>query len=294
MTGPSYRLHLGAHRTGTTALQQLLARGGETLARAGIGFWGPAVWRSEGLTGFTARYAAGEDRETVLQAARSALSPHLASARGMKTVLISDENLTGAMRRNYADGALYSDAADRLAGLREVLPLPPQAIFFTIRDFVGYWQSVHAHLALRGIVQKFEGARLASSPGNSWLPVLGAIRAVFPRTELHVLHYGSDCVGRTIAAMTGGLPGLGLPEAPKGVNRSLPEGALRELSALPPGPARDAAIAGHRRNAPPPEPRFSPDEMRRLDEMFAQDRQMLAAGAIPGAVLHPSETEVPG
>ncbi|MCB2130776.1 MAG: hypothetical protein KDE03_17355 [Rhodobacteraceae bacterium] len=294
MTVPSYQLHLGAHRTGTTALQQFLARSGDSLSRAGIGFWGPAIWRSEGLKGFTAHYAAGEDREGVLQAARSALAPHLGAARGMKTVLISDENLIGAMRRNYAEGALYSDAADRLAGLRAVLPAPPRSIFFTIREFSGYWQSVYAHLALRGIVRKFEGSRLVSSPGNSWLPVLGAIRRVFPHSQLRVLRYGPDCVDKGIAMMTGGPAGLALPDVPKGVNRSLPEPALRELAALPPGPAREAAIAGHRRDAPPPEPRFLPDEARRLDEIFAQDLQRLAEGAVPGAVLDPNGTEVPG
>ncbi|MGL4280844.1 MAG: hypothetical protein ACRCS0_10795, partial [Albidovulum sp.] len=170
-------LHLGAHRTGTTALQRALGRQAKRLAAAGIVFWGPKVLRAEKVSGML---AAGDG---------GAFDGLLASVPPARRLILSDENMAGTMQRNWTEGRLYPEVSAQLRAVLGLLPVPPAAIHLTLRDFAGYWQSVFCHLRrVRGLSQ-FDAARLSASSGNSWLPALGALSAACPETPLHVARY---------------------------------------------------------------------------------------------------------
>lgn len=278
-------LHIGAHRTGTTAFQQLLARNNARLRQDGVAVWGPDVLRSDGLRSFVSDHTVGRDRNVVLANAQAALAPHISAAEGCARIVVSDENLVGAMRVNYASATLYPDAGARLKALSMLLPLRPSAIIFTIRDLAGYWRSVHAHLALRGVVgDSMDTARLAASAGNSWLPVMRAIRSVFADAPLRVMRYDNGIVKRLSVAMLGTELAASLPVAPRGVNAALSAPALAEVIRLPAGQLRQTRINTLRRQAQCIENPFSPEETTRLDAAYDADWVALRSGAIPGVV----------
>lgn len=263
-------------------MQQSFVRHQARLRQAGIAFWGPNVMRSAGLKDFVSNHVAGQAPETSLIDARTALGLHIRAAKDCETVAISDENLAGAMRVNYSDATLYAGAALRLSALALLLPTRPRAIYITIRDFAGYWRSVHAHLALRGVVRgSIDSTRLAASEGNSWLPFLRAVRSVFADTPINVMRYDSGIVGRLGDAMLGHRLTRGMRADTTG-NASLGPEALADIAAVPAGPARSARIAAHRKAALPLDNPFSVAETARLDAAYKADWTALRKGEIAG------------
>ena len=118
--------HLGAHRSATTSLQHYLRLQSPLLARRGIGFWGPQRLRNEGL--FAGLYAgpSGRVSEAAVRAARPRIARALAMARarGMHTLVISEENAIGSVRGNIRAGALYPEVQSRLQGFARALGSP--------------------------------------------------------------------------------------------------------------------------------------------------------------------------
>ncbi|MDI3335405.1 hypothetical protein QKW60_03215 [Defluviimonas aestuarii] len=268
-------------------MQQLFVRHQARLRQAGVAFWGPDVMRSAGLKDFVSSHVAGQAPLTGLANARAALALHVRTAHGCGKVVISDENLAGAMRVNYAQAALYPDALVRLSAVAELVPEQPSAIFVTIRDFAGYWRSVHAHLALRGVVRgSIDSTRLAASEGNSWLPFLRAVRTVFADTPINVMHYENAIVGRLSAAMLGHMLTVDMQAGTTG-NASLGPEALADIAAVPAGPARTARIAAHRKAAKPLNNPFSAAETARLSTAYESDWAALRKGEITGVTAEP-------
>ncbi|MCV2871364.1 hypothetical protein OEZ71_03550 [Defluviimonas sp. WL0050] len=263
-------------------MQQSFVRHQARLRQAGIAFWGPDVMRSAGLKDFVSNHVAGQAPYIGLANARAALALHVRTAHGCEKVVISDENLAGAMRVNYAEAELYPDALVRLSAVAELLPARPSAIYITTRDFAGYWRSVHAHLALHGVVRSsIDSTRLAASEGNSWLPFLRAVRSVFAETPINVMRYDSGIVGRLGAAMLGHDLTADMKAGTAG-NASLGPEALADVAAIPPGPARMARIAEHRKSAIPLDNPFSAAETARLDAAYEADWAALRNGEIAG------------
>lgn len=279
-------LHLGVHRTATTALQNLLAAASGRLAEGGIRYLGPQRMRAAGLAAHVTRRERGDGDARALDAARAALAPHWQPAA--RQILISEENLIGAMLHNYRLGHLYPAAEARLAALRALLPAPPAAVFVTIRDFAGYWPSVHAHLALRRrVAAGFEAERLAASRGNSWLPLLRATRAVFPEARLGVWRYRDlpGLVPGLAAALTGleDLAAAGAAPAAR-ANASLGAATLRRLARVA-DPAERRRLIRAARSAPRTAARtpFPAEAAARLGAAFEAEWQAIAGGAVAGA-----------
>ncbi|HQU67110.1 MAG TPA: hypothetical protein PLI43_02815 [Albidovulum sp.] len=253
-------LHIGVHRTGTTALQRSLGRQAKRLAAAGVVFWGPKVLREAKIAGIL---AAGEQ---AVQAGQG--DPGSRASDGFLTALpqagrliLSDENMAGTMHRNWTQGTLYPEVSPQLRAVLSLLPARPVAIYLTVRDFAGYWQSAFSHLhRVRG-VSLFDATRLSASPGNSWLPALRAVRAACPEAPLHVARYDRTAAHRVMAALVGAETARTLSPPLQGVNASRPAGG-DGIGAL-----------------------FSPDETERLDRAFEADWAEILRGVVPGVVV---------
>ncbi|MEM6372244.1 MAG: hypothetical protein AAF727_05635, partial [Pseudomonadota bacterium] len=101
-------LHIGAHRTATTSLLYYIRRHGDALRADGLGFWGPGRTRKGLFAGIQPTPGLG------LHAARRAqgrilMQMQRAQANGVKTLLVSDENMMGSVRLNLRSSALYPD-----------------------------------------------------------------------------------------------------------------------------------------------------------------------------------------
>lgn len=281
-SGVELHLHLGAHRTATTAVQRLLDGKSALLEREGVTFLGPRSLRGWGLYDVLQGMTDGRPMPGLAHEARRALSE---LARPARRVVLSDENLIGDMMRNHAEASLYADAPARLAALSRVLPAMPEQVVFTIRDPGVYWQSVFAHLASRDRLQAFEAERLSGSSHNSWLPVLAAIRAAFPASRLRVLGYDDSVTTRLAGALVGLALAGQLPPARRSCGLALGREAAASLDNVPAGPEREAMALRLRSGRDGPDRVFSAPQAAALAAGYAADWAALRAGVLPGAIL---------
>lgn len=277
-------LHLGAHRTGTTALQQFLQRQSGRLAASGIAFLGPRTLRGDLLAGAQRRWSKALALGVATGPSPLAAECAREAAAGRGRIVLSDENLLGAMPLNLDTAELYPDAAARMAELALALPAAPSRIFLTLRDFAGYWRSAHAHrIAVRGEAA-IDTRRLAQAPGNTWLPVLRTVRAAFPASRLTVARHrrAPDFVPALATAMVGAAVLEGVARPRTTVNASLPADVLAALRAMPEAAERARAAEAARREGRAPLDPFSATQARNLTARFEAEWAAIRAGAVPG------------
>lgn len=259
-------MHLGAHRTGTTALQHMLQGRRRLLKLSGVQVLGPSALRSTS-------WALPE------------------KGAGIARAVISDENLIGTMFGNLSAATLYPRAALKLADLAARLPLAPREIYFAIRDHADYWVSSYSHQILFQKPPRLDPARLAASAERwGWSATLSTIVRAFPEARVRVWRYSAEpgMVPGVIAQMIGGTLARWLPAPPVKLNASLSATALAQFAnvaeterALPEG-KRLAAIAALRSIPGPPLDPFGPDLRRRMTEAFEAEWQDLNQGALAG------------
>jgi len=291
-------LHLGAHRTGTTALQQACSRNAGRLARAGLAFWGPKVTRERGLDAF---FTIAGQSETDARAARQMQriregvrrDMRALQERGMRRLVVSEENLPGSMVGNLRGRALYPRARARVAVIRDLFPRPPDEVHFTIRSYADYWASAYAFAALRNDLPAFGDLReeLAVSR-RGWCDVLADLRAALPESPVFVWVHGRtpEILPGVLARMLGPVAGrMRLPEGPVNARPSVQALArglrLREeCPGLSGKELRERLQAEENGESPPFEP-FSPDERAMMEARFAAEVRALEEGALAGVRL---------
>jgi methylmalonyl-CoA mutase cobalamin-binding domain/chain len=137
-------LHLGVHRCGTTTFQQLLQRNTAMLRDAGLESWTPDRTRAGLMAGLIQR---PEDLTPQIEARALRSSgivqievERLAKA-GRRKLLISEENLTGAVRNNLRESLLYPKLNVRLSRLGPALSQHVTTIGLSIRSYDAFWAS---------------------------------------------------------------------------------------------------------------------------------------------------------
>ncbi len=288
-------LHLGAHRTGTTALQRALMRRRKALAAQGVAIWGPTVMR-DAISGPAMRITRVGIPNATMRAARDAARQELAKrlqqdrARGIVRVIVSDENLIGNMSGNIRAAALYPDAAKRLTVLADLLPVAPTRIYFAVRGYTEYWASIYAHTALRQGVPDFAdvGPDVLGSP-RGWPQVLSDTHAAFPKSDIRVWVYSGakGALDKLIHDMVGPV------EAPfpriRADKRNQRLGAVAmqhalELRESAPSMGTETLINRAMQAAGDDQERFMPFRRRArlaLRERYANDLAALKAGGVP-------------
>lgn len=290
-------LHIGAHRTATTSLQQGLRKADGILAAAGVAFWGPETMRRPGRGDHARnlrRAATDAAAASAAAAAREAAARDIAAqaAAGRRLLLISEENLLGTMEGNFAAAALYPNAARNLAAARDLLGRAPDAVFLALRDYAGYWASAYAHCVLLREMPPFDGPALAAS-ARGWPEVVADVAAVFPDAHVTVWQHGPGAAGAALAAMLPGALGGAVALPRRQANAALTARGLDRFAALRrrSGPfdaaARRAAVTELRAVGGPPFRPFSKAEQRLLDARYRDDWRAVATMGV--RVLTPEE-----
>lgn len=206
-------LHLGAHRTGSTALIRCLDKNAARMAEAGVALRPPEALRAlpdfAAAADLTRRAAQGNDAAAgKLDAVRAGLAAGAADAerQGKVRLILSDENMIGTMRASLTDRVIYRDASARIAAYADVLPKPPAMIAFAVRSYVAWWQSAYAYVLPRHPLPPFGalGEALAQG-GRGWVDVVRDLRGVFPKAAI-VLWQQETFAGnmtRVVAALAG-------------------------------------------------------------------------------------------
>lgn len=126
-------IHLGAHKTATTHLQQTLQALAPAMLAAGIHYSGPQQWRG-GLARLGPVLGAGVAQGRQRRRLRWRLDR---IAETWPEVVISEENILGSLRREGLMGPghlVYPDAAPRLRRLLGMLRHRPATLCLAVRE----------------------------------------------------------------------------------------------------------------------------------------------------------------
>jgi hypothetical protein len=196
-------LHIGAHRCATTSFQNYLRRNSDRLADQGVGFWGPWRTRSGLFRGILPGplIATGRDPRcrgigrVKLQLAHSA-------GLGVRTLLVSDENMPGTMRDNLRVGELYSGVGERLARYGEAFDGRIRHVVLNVRSQDSYWASVLGYGLARGRALPGPALLKRLAVGTrSWRDMLTDVACALPDAKLWVLPF-ETFAGRPEAQLT--------------------------------------------------------------------------------------------
>lgn len=179
------RVHLGAHKTATTHLQDTLAAHRATIARAGINYipredFGPLQRRFSNPDHWRKRLWSWPVEQLFLRNFNSLRS-------GAPIVLLSDEDLLG-----FSYDLFTSPVYPELRGLHLVRSLARDTrltLFLGMRSFdrilpSAYAQTIKAIAPRPGWLDEIR-AGIAQSP-PSWVELVGRLKAMFPQATLHV------------------------------------------------------------------------------------------------------------
>ena len=275
--GMALILHLGAHRTGSTAFERMIA--GADLAPHGAALWGNA--RVRGIPGF--EQGTGADAFAANWQAQA--------AQGTRKLLICDENILGTMLGNLMAGALYPDLPAQLARYARLFPAAPRRIGLGIREPAAFWTSCWSFVARRRWVPAVAetAPRIAANP-RGWADVVADLRAAFPRAELLIWqHEGLDKRLPATAARLLDLPETLFTAPATRINATHAPGYLPAILRLRAANAdmTEAAMreALERETPEPGYSPFTPDQRAALAARHARDLTLLRQGHAGATLL---------
>lgn len=155
-------LHLGAHRTGTTGLQNFLNANSAAFGQAGIRSFCPPRSREVPISSIPMQ----SDR-----------------------LIVSEENLIGTMEDCIMQCSLYPTAAERLTRKIEFAS-KVDTVYFSIRDLAAWWTSAITFCLARNTpLPSVEQVRRIALDTRSWSDVIKDVRKAFPNAKIVVREF---------------------------------------------------------------------------------------------------------
>ena len=182
-------LHIGAHRTATSSLQSYIRRNLPALHGAGVGFWGPLRTRKGLFAGIQPTVVQGRDAPRRARG-RIALQLDKATRCGVHTLLVSDENMMGSVRRNMRTARLYPDVGERLSRYFTAFDQRIDKVVMSVRGLDHYWASAISYGVARGhpVPDAQHRARIAHG-ARTWRDVICDVACAMPDTQIEVIPF---------------------------------------------------------------------------------------------------------
>ncbi|MEM1314926.1 MAG: hypothetical protein AAGI51_10255 [Pseudomonadota bacterium] len=225
-------LHIGVHRTGTTALQAALDLGSAQLRADGVWFAQLPVVRPAVSSRLIAAERGGRwSRARARRAIRA-----FARARedeGIDRLVISDELILGLMDRSLGPAGVYPSAGARLGLLAEALEGWPVRAYAALRPPASWLPSVYAFALSRRPQRPWAEARAGALEAERGFAALARdVAEVFPDPLFWTTEFYRAHPWRVHARLTerGFARRFGKPR--KAVNGSLSGPAMARLEAL--------------------------------------------------------------
>lgn len=183
-------LHIGAHRCASTTLQQFLQRNEMSLSRAGVEAWTPDRTRTGLFAGLLQR-PTDKPAQAEQRAKRSSGVIRIEADRlersGTRTLVVTEENLIGAVRDNLRAGGLYTSATGRLEALLPALGDKVTRVALCIRSYDSYWASCVSYGVAQGhrVPSADKLAKIVANP-RRWRHLVADVAHVFPDAEIVV------------------------------------------------------------------------------------------------------------
>jgi len=225
-------IHAGAHRTGTSSFQQMLALNYDALQNAGYGLAYPG--RDGAQKGRlrlklpNPRDGDGENNNFVKGARRQINRLN----DGKEALVLSEENIPGRMFHFYY-GKFFPAAHARASVLKRALPGPLAHLLYVVRPYDQIYTSGFRKRAEDNAVEEFATLRpnmMAISDG--WPDLIKMFQQVLQPEKLTIIDYAAR--GRSVDLL-GHLLGRALPdlqEPAHKVNQSATDAALTALQTL--------------------------------------------------------------
>lgn len=172
----SVALHIGAHKTATTHIQQAFIENDELLQRSDATVLGPNFLRKPGhaieelfgLMGHPEPAGGGYQKALDLAGDKSRL-------------LLSEENFIGSFRHPRGDVKfpLYPDAEDRIAEMVAAVAPAPLDVFLAVRDPADWLVSCYSQVLIGDVFVHPSEYFAANAPSQvDWVDLVRRIRAV--------------------------------------------------------------------------------------------------------------------
>lgn len=292
-TGAPVHLHLGAHRTGSSAFQAFLGLNRDAIAAQGFDL---VYAGRDGAPGGSLRMRLPGPRhgpkliEKRAQQARENLANFVSDPS--RPLILSEENILGRLIEFQA-GLFYFNAAARAAyAVDKVIQRPVGSVLLVVRSYDEVLVSAFRKRAEMHDTGDFAGFRdTMMGFGGGWPEVITSLHAVLRPERFTVVPYSRPRSDAALAALLDpGLDVSGLQPVAKSVNASFSDAALWALQArFAAGEKPDASeIDTLRREladikAPRPFAAFSSADRATLRDRYAEDLQRLAD--LPGVDL---------
>ncbi|MGR3622881.1 hypothetical protein [Pseudophaeobacter sp.] len=110
--------------------------------------------------------------------------------RGIRQLVISDENLIGSVRGNLRLGELYSGVGERMARYGEAFDGALTSVALNVRSLESYWTSALTYAVARGhrMPLPLQLQNLTQSP-RSWRDVITDIACAMPGVDIKILPF---------------------------------------------------------------------------------------------------------
>jgi hypothetical protein len=191
------RLHLGAHKTATTHVQQTLFQNCAKLAEAGVHYIELNRLREIFTRPFfrVFRGSAGPPHPSSVQMLRTAIRNELERAeaernRQFHTLVISDENIMGDIPLLARTGRLYGDRSKRLRLVKAIFRGCPITVALTIRNYNDLYPSLYGQLIKQGqSVSYGDFLQKLDFENNSWHAIVADLSHIFGRDRIRLFRY---------------------------------------------------------------------------------------------------------
>ncbi len=221
------RLHIGAHKTATTHLQDSLAAQSGQILEGGLVYLSRSFVRRHGLVGgINENY---QHLRSGRQGFQSLDEVIMLPEGHPRRLLISEENILG-LSSNLLDG-LYPRATARLKPWAAVTGGARPHIFLSIRNYADILPSAYSQALRDGVVPHAMASYRTHWLGRkpSWVDLIKTIQDVFGEAQLTV--WSLDFYAHSAAAVRKAVTGLDLPgelqAAPQDTRRLSSEAVAR-------------------------------------------------------------------
>ena len=216
-------LHVGAHKTATTYMQNKLALNIDLLASRGV--------RYDALETLRANFTS--ILKNVANGANDFVRGLAADAK-RQDVIISEENILGVPGDIVLNGVYYAKAGQRLKSVLDLIEVDQPEIYLSLRDYASFTVSMYSeYIRHREFLQFDDYMKLYDSSGSSWVKVIDDIVGVAPQAKIVLWDYSRfKALEPTIFARLAGFDSslLKTPEGP--MRESFSDAAMRAYGAL--------------------------------------------------------------
>lgn len=185
-------LHLGAHKTASTYLQNQLQKNNETLLKNGINNLSPSMLRQNGITKAVAKLSYHGFNQSLFDETQSKLDK-LIQIENCDTTVIAEENFIGTCGDFKGKDLFYFNAKASLGIVSKLLQKYKVTPFFALRSYETFFPSSYGE-ALRGCPTFYDFKTYYGNQNilkNGWFDLAKNCSEIFSLSEVIVWDYKS-------------------------------------------------------------------------------------------------------